>query len=267
MNKSVFAASLAALTLATAGCTTMNGMQNDTEANQTMVERISGQLTYRERIALPPGAQMEIVVMDITSGADSGLVLSREQMAIQGRGVPAPFSIDVSKRNISGGPLYGLRAFIKDAEGNVLFGTSSPVLVDMNSRNADVGTITLVSVSSGDTGLQGMAGIQDGEWRVTQFNNDVAPAPTAPTITFGVDGRAYGSTGCNNFTSEYTLDGNAVSLAPIGVTKRLCDPGLNEQERRFLEVLNSLNRASLSAEGRLILEGAGDLRLVAERSR
>jgi len=33
-----------------------------------MVERITGKLSYRDRIALPPGAQVEIVASDITLG-------------------------------------------------------------------------------------------------------------------------------------------------------------------------------------------------------
>lgn len=267
MNKTALMAGLAALALSTGACTTMDSQRQGAQASSSMVERISGELSYRERIALPPGALMEIVVTDITNGSDQELILSREQMAVPGRSVPIPFSIDVSKRNLSDGPLYGLRAFLKDAEGTVLFRTTSPFLLNLQNENVDIGTLMLSQTSPDDQGVLDIAGVQDGEWRVTQFNFDVAPAPTAPTMTFGADGRVFGSTSCNRFNGEYTLDGNAISLGPLAVTKMACEAGLMEQEHRFLEVLNGLNRVSLDSDGRLVMEASKDLTMVAERNR
>ncbi len=266
MTRTELCAGIATLALLVGGCATMDPQTPDTEASQSMVERVSGQLTYRERIALPPGSQMEIVVSDITDGADKERVVSREQMAIPGSGVPAPFVIDVSKRNLTDGPLYGLRAFIKDSDGVVLFRTTSPFLLNLQNSNVDIGTLTLSMTDPEDRGLQEIAGLQDSEWRITQFNSDVAPAPTAPTITFGSDGRLFGNSGCNNFNAEYSLNGNAIDVSQLAVTMMACETPMMEQERRFFEVLNGLNRVSLDADGRLILEASEDLNMVAERN-
>lgn len=266
MSRTELYGGIAALALLVGGCATMEPQTSDMEASQSMVERISGQLTYRERIALPPGSQMELVVSDITDGADKERVISREQVAIPGSSVPAPFVIDVSKRNLTEGPLYGLRAFIKDSEGVVLFRTTSPFLLNLQNSDVDIGTLTLSMTDPEDRGLQEIAGLQDSEWRITQFNFDVAPAPTAPTITFGSDGRLFGNSGCNNFNAEYSLNGNAIDISQVASTMTACEPQLMEQERRFFEVLNGLNRVSLDADGRLILEASDNLNMVAERN-
>lgn len=267
MKKTALMAGMAALALSIGACTTMDGAAQSTEASQNMVERITGQLAYRERIALPPGAQMELVVTDITNGEDKELIITRTQMAIADRSVPVPFTIDASKQNLPDGPLYGLRAFIKDANGTVLFRTSAPFLLNLQNEAVNVGTLMLLQTTPDDRGILDIEGLQDGEWRVTQFNFDVAPAATAPTMTFGADGRMFGSSGCNRFNTQYTLNGTAISLGPVAATKMMCDPGLMEQERRLFEVLGSLNSVSLDQDGYLKLENAEGMNLVAERTR
>ncbi|MDT0575270.1 META domain-containing protein [Croceicoccus sp. F390] len=266
MNKVALSISAAILALGTAGCATMGAGQNEPTANVGNPISVSGDLVYRERIALPPGAQMEIIVSDITNGADRELVLARSQTSIERRGPPVPFSIDVSTLNISEGPLYGLRAFIKDPDGKTMFRTSSPFLLNLRDARNEVGSIMLTMTSAQDAGSEGIIDVQDGVWRITQIGYDVAPQPTAPTINFALDGRLYGDTGCNNFSAEYKLDGSAISKTAIAVTQRACEPGLMQQERRFLDVLNGIDRVTLDADGRLVLEGNGK-QMVAERSR
>ena len=44
-----------------------------------MVRTLTGQLAYRERIALPPNARVEVVLTDITNGPDQELVLAHAE--------------------------------------------------------------------------------------------------------------------------------------------------------------------------------------------
>ena len=119
--------------------------------------------------------------------------------------------------------------------------------------------------SSDDPGVAGIPGVQDGEWRVTQIGGDVVPETSAPTVTFAADGRFYGSTSCNRFNSSYSLDGNTLEVGILAVTKRACDPGLMQQERRFLDAITLIENASLEQGGFLVLSGNGQ-RLVAVRN-
>ncbi len=73
------------------------------------------------------------------------------------------------------------------------------------------------------------------------------------SITLGADGRAYGNAGCNHWFASYQLDGNKLSFAQVGATRKLCPPALMEQEQRFLEALGQIQRWDVSATEQLRL--------------
>lgn len=80
-----------------------------------------------------------------------------------------------------------------------------------------------------------------GEWKVTaiQWGNAVVLVVEGaqPTLSFG-SGRVGGSTGCNQFSARYTLEGFSLQIGPAASTRRAC---LNEattgQEAAFLQAL------------------------------
>ena len=66
------------------------------------------------------------------------------------------------------------------------------------------------------------------------------------TITLGEDGRAYGSAGCNHWFASYRRDGDALRFEQPGATRKLCAPALMEQEHRFFEALQTVERWDIS---------------------
>lgn len=90
------------------------------------------------------------------------------------------------------------------------------------------------------------------EWRLvslgpTGAEQDVVQGTTV-TLTLGDDGRAGGSTGCNSYGGNYQVRGNTISFSRIVATRRAClDQNANEQEHRFLSVLESASRFRLSS--------------------
>ncbi|MGV2835416.1 META domain-containing protein [Pseudomonas shirazensis] len=67
------------------------------------------------------------------------------------------------------------------------------------------------------------------------------------TLTLGEDGRAYGNAGCNHWFAPYTLNGDELSFGKVGKTRKLCAPALMEQEQRFLQALETVQRWDVSA--------------------
>lgn len=67
------------------------------------------------------------------------------------------------------------------------------------------------------------------------------------TLTLAEDGRAYGNAGCNHWFASYTLDGDQLSFGKVGKTRKLCAPALMEQEQRFLQALETVQRWDVSA--------------------
>ena len=90
------------------------------------------------------------------------------------------------------------------------------------------------------------------EWRLvslgpTGAEQDVIPGTTV-TLRLGDDGRANGSTGCNSYGGSYQVRGDTISFSRIAATRRAClDQNANQQEHRFLTVLETANRFRLSS--------------------
>ncbi|QBF28043.1 META domain-containing protein [Pseudomonas tructae] len=66
------------------------------------------------------------------------------------------------------------------------------------------------------------------------------------TLTLASDGRAYGNAGCNHWFAPYQLEGDKLTFGKVGSTRKLCAPALMEQEKRFLQALETVQRWDIS---------------------
>lgn len=73
------------------------------------------------------------------------------------------------------------------------------------------------------------------------------------TLTLIDDKRAAGLAGCNNWSANYQLNGNTLSLSDIATTRKLCAPALMEQEQRFLAYLARVQRWEFAEHQQLLL--------------
>jgi putative lipoprotein len=92
--------------------------------------RIAGRVSYRERIALPPGAVLVVGVLS-ESGADAAPVTVAEQRVEVEHQVPIPFEISVDPDDLAPGRRYSVAARIEiDGSPAWTSGTSYPLAVD-----------------------------------------------------------------------------------------------------------------------------------------
>lgn len=78
------------------------------------------------------------------------------------------------------------------------------------------------------------------------------------SMTFS-DGRAYGNTGCNHWFAGYEVQGQQLRFDQVGTTRQLCAEPIGDQERRFLDLLEAVERWDISEIDQLRLwpaEGA-----------
>lgn len=91
------------------------------------------------------------------------------------------------------------------------------------------------------------------KWVRTQMSDGALDSPIrqdAFTITLGADGKVTGTTDCNRFFGNYTLQENQLSFGPLASTKMFCE---GSQETPFLEALSRV-RSYLLVDGQLVLE-------------
>lgn len=72
---------------------------------------ISGTVTYRERIALPPGARLEVKLLDVSLADAPARTLAATTVRPRG-GVPIPYRLRVDRSRIRPGHSYALQAQI-----------------------------------------------------------------------------------------------------------------------------------------------------------
>jgi putative lipoprotein len=85
--------------------------------------QISGEVTYRERVALPPGSRTRVWLEDV-SRADALSVLLAEQTIESATNVPIPFQLNYDPAGIEPRHRYALRAEIRAADGSLLWVTT-----------------------------------------------------------------------------------------------------------------------------------------------
>lgn len=136
-----FAAALA-IGLSLASCATTGGDSGEA-ANQWIT--VSGSIAYRERIALPPGAQIEVRVDDVSLADAPSRTIARQAFGADGQQVPIAFLIRFDRSAIDPRHSYAVAARITGEDGKLMFITDTRNSVAIDGRSeVDMGTLMLV---------------------------------------------------------------------------------------------------------------------------
>jgi heat shock protein HslJ len=140
--------------------------------------------------------------------------------------------------------MYCMPEALMTQEGEVLAALESAAayrFVDgaLQIANADGETVLIFSVLE-------PAPLTGTTWQLTGYNNGQGGfvsvlSGTEITALFGDDGSLTGSAGCNDYTTSYVIDGDAVTLGPVATTRKMCaEPeGIMDQESAYLAALES----------------------------
>lgn len=145
-------AALAALLALSSGCSDPSGntpppgasaADDPTRANEPMLQSISGTLTYRARIALPPESHAVIELRDASAEESDGSgTLASQRIALVGRQVPISFTLEVPPEALRRANAYILRATI--FERDTPSWLSEPLAINHRSNELDVGEMLLL---------------------------------------------------------------------------------------------------------------------------
>lgn len=111
---------LLAGTLALAAC--INPAMASSSASSAAA-RVSGTVSYRERLALPPGAVLKVQLTDVSRADAPAAVIGQQIIQTDGAQVPIAFEIPYAPAEIQPQNAYAVRAWIEDAEGRMRFTT------------------------------------------------------------------------------------------------------------------------------------------------
>jgi putative lipoprotein len=213
---------------------------------------IRGTATYRERMALPPGAVLVVALQDISRADAPAETLAEARIPVAGQ-VPIGFALPYDPARIRPGHRYAVRGSI-EVEGRVMFRTDTIHPVLTRGAGEDV---ALHLVRAAAPTAEAAPPLVGPDWVVEDIGGRGVVDRVRSSLTFTADGKVAGSGGCNRIAGSYTLAGETIGFGQMISTMMACAPAVGEQEQRFLRALGQAKRWRITPEGWLLLLDAG----------
>lgn len=203
---------------------------------------VTGTITYRERIALPPDAVADIWIADVSPGMIVAQVLLADTtVRAEGRQVPLPFELRFDPARAEATHTYALKVVIKSADGQELFTSGDSTFVITQGKPSRV-DLVLQRGGGGDGGSGGLAG---SSWLLEDLAGTRVVDRVQATLDFTEPGRVVGNASCNRFFGSAEIDGATLRIGSLGATKMACADPINNQEMKYLKALTQAERFTL----------------------
>ena len=219
----------------------------------------SGQVAFRERMALPPGASLTITLV----GLPGGHRVAGAHADLGGKaGSPIEFTLNVRSNVLASGGHYGLVAQI-EADGHVILANARPVSVDPRAPSGILIPVHVSSPPPHDPPEEILPPVEtanpllDMVWTVTSIGGDPVLPQSKLTFSIAADYRVGGSGGCNSYFAEADLTDPPLTFSPVASTRMACDPALMDQESRFFAALGATAGYELQGDSLKLSDAAG----------
>jgi len=213
---------------------------------------VRGTATYRERIALPPGAVLEATLEDVTRADAPGKVIGRTRVD-HPRNPPIRFAIPYDSSRIDPRRRYVVRAQILVDE-KPFFATdqSYPVLTGGKGKEVEL------MLRRGTAPGGGTLDLENTYWKLTDLGGaPVSGTQTEPHLVLDpTTRRVTGSAGCNQLSGGYQLVGDRLRLSQTVSTMMACMKGM-ETEKAFLKALGQVSGWRISGQQLELLDSSG----------
>jgi putative lipoprotein len=200
---------------------------------------IEGTATYRERLALPPTAEFEAVLQDVSRADAPAMEVARTTIP----SAPMPpirFTIPYDAGKIDPAHSYAVRAVIR-VEGKLWFSsdTGHPVLTRGAGRSVEILLKRAAEPPVAD------AELMNTYWKILALAGEpvsVADGRREPHLVLkNVDGRDSWSArvGCNSMSGLLTITGERMTFHSGIATLMGCPPPLDVLEKKLVQALEA----------------------------
>lgn len=108
--------------------------------------RVTGTVTYLQRIALEPGSIATVVLEDISRADAAATVVAEQVIEIDDQQVPIPFELAADRSELDDRFSYSVRANIAGPDGELRWTTDTVNPVDPAESAVDLGELVMVQV-------------------------------------------------------------------------------------------------------------------------
>jgi putative lipoprotein len=210
---------------------------------------VEGTVTYRERIALPPLAIVEVKLLDPSSKEPSEYVAATT-VRTEGRQVPISFELPYDPNKILAEHTYVVRAAIRDGD-ETLFTTNTihPVITKGNPKKVE---LVLTKVGGGE-GAETGSTLVGTSWKLQDLQGERVLGGVEATLSFPEVGMAAGNATCNRFIGTVRIEGESMKFGSIGSTKMACADSVMSQESKYLAALQNVERFTIQEPDHILL--------------
>jgi len=227
---------------------------------------VTGHVTYRERMALPPDAEVRVMLVEASRG-DSTAPAADTTLRAEGRQVPLPFTLPFDRARIDPRRDYALRATIT-SEGRPIFTTPLAVLVITHDHPTQLDLVLARVPGTGDTAPASppptakapgkVPALVGTNWVLEDIGGAaVMDAPHA-TLEFPEADRAVGSGSCNRFSGRITIGDTTIAFRQMISTRIACPPAVMSHETKYLQALQGTERYALDGASLMIYVNGKD---------
>lgn len=141
---------LAALLIGTAGLTACSS-QNEYQKPEHPIAQIEsttiqGEITYLERMSLPPGSTATVKLLNISKADAPSETLREMTIDMDGRSVPVSYEFTYSSMRLDPVMTYSVRAEIRGPNNELLFTTDTVYPIDNDNPNQTMDMIVLKKI-------------------------------------------------------------------------------------------------------------------------
>lgn len=129
-----------------------------------------------------------------------------------------------------------------------------PTVEEAIAAPADGTTEETTAAGSTENSLTGTV------WNLISLNGQLLVPTTSITAEFSEDGKVSGSSGCNNYTANYEIDGSDISIntSPAAMTLMACPEPIMAQESAYLETLGTATTYEVNADTLTLFDATGE---------
>ncbi|MBN9082182.1 MAG: hypothetical protein BGP04_08385 [Rhizobiales bacterium 62-17] len=202
---------------------------------------LSGTVIYRERMALPPSAVVEVQLIDVSLADAPARVLARTTLWPR-RQVPLRYRLRYDDAQIRPNFSYALQARIT-LNGRLLFINTTRHSLSAEGLAGGRGgfgntDILVERVSDGPrTETPATPARPNGRWLAEDIGGGGVIDRLQTVLDIAPDGAVSGSGGCNRMAGRATISGDRINFGRIASTKMACVPAAMNQEAEFFAAL------------------------------
>ncbi len=215
---------------------------------------VSGTIAYRERIALPANAAIEVKVQDVSVRGTEAKTIAETVFSPEGKQVPIPFQLSYNPADINQAHPYQVRANIS-VNGKLIFTSTTAYPVITHGAPSQV-TIMLLQAQAQPAG-PAAAKLTGTKWVLAEVNGKPASPGQGESVHLVLHkkGKVTGSTGCNNLAGGYIASEGALQFTPAAATMKMCSAPVMEQEQAVQAALQATTAYKIDGNRLELLNG------------